>query len=46
MFNCICFSFQLEDATETDGNKGSEEENISEGALADLGNLKVIIFMA
>jgi hypothetical protein len=28
---------------EKDGNKGSEDENISEGALADLGNLKVSI---
>jgi hypothetical protein len=44
MFNCISFFFQLEDATEKDGNKGSEDENISEGALADLGNLKVSIW--
>ncbi|KAM0921826.1 hypothetical protein ACQ4PT_006733 [Festuca glaucescens] len=33
----------LEDATEKDGKKGSEDENISEGALTDLGNLKVSI---
>ncbi|XP_047048844.1 uncharacterized protein LOC124653822 [Lolium rigidum] len=31
----------LEDATENDGKKGSEDENISEGALTDLGNLKL-----
>uniref|UniRef100_A0ACD5XHS5 Uncharacterized protein n=1 Tax=Avena sativa TaxID=4498 RepID=A0ACD5XHS5_AVESA len=31
----------LEDATENDGCKGSGEDNISEGALPDLGNLKL-----
>uniref|UniRef100_A0A453K2Q0 Uncharacterized protein n=1 Tax=Aegilops tauschii subsp. strangulata TaxID=200361 RepID=A0A453K2Q0_AEGTS len=31
----------LEDATETDGNKGSGEENTSEGALGNMGDLKL-----
>mgnify|MGYP003702468369 CR=1 FL=1 len=43
-FACSVISiifFQLQDATDNDGNKGSGEENASEGVSDTLGNLKV-----